>query len=120
MTEPTLNNLYPNEYIEQLRYYPFAVNLGRCMGSFSTLNDLSNRAFVPNKTEKGFNMVSVINKLKTLIKHVLCECKCKINDRKCNLKQKWNISKRRCGCKNTKEYYVCRKTLYLESSHVYF
>ena len=109
MTEPTLNNLYPNEYIERLCYYPFTVNLGRCMGSFSTLNDLFNRAFLPNKTEKGFNMVPRINKLKTLIKHVLCECKCKINGRKCNLKQKWNISKRRCGCKNTKEYHVCRK-----------
>ena len=51
MTQPTLINSHPNEYIEGLRYYPFAVNLDRRMGSCNTLNDLSNKACVPNKTE---------------------------------------------------------------------
>ena len=26
MTQPTLINLHPNEYSQELRYYPFAVN----------------------------------------------------------------------------------------------
>ena len=38
-----LINLYPNEYNEGLHYYPFAVNVDRCMGSCNTLNDLSNK-----------------------------------------------------------------------------
>ena len=51
MTQPTLNNLHSNEYIEVLRYYPFAANLNRWMGSCNTLNDLSNKVSVPNKTD---------------------------------------------------------------------
>ena len=43
----TLIDLNPNE----LCYYPFMVNLGRCYGSCNTLNDLSSRIRVPNKTE---------------------------------------------------------------------
>ena len=48
---PTLINLHSNEYSEGLCYYPFAVNLDRCIGSCNTLNDLSNRVCVPKETE---------------------------------------------------------------------
>ena len=51
MTQPTLINLYPNEHRQEFRYYPFAVKLDRCVGSCNTLNDLSNKACVPDKTE---------------------------------------------------------------------
>ena len=49
--QPTLINLHPNEYIQGLRYYPCAVNLDRCIGSCNTLNDLSDKVYVSNKTE---------------------------------------------------------------------
>ena len=49
--QPALINLHHNEYNEEFYYYPFAVKLGRCLGSCNTLNDLSNKVFVPNKTE---------------------------------------------------------------------
>ena len=56
MTQPTLINLHPNKY----------------SGSCNTLNDLSNRVFVPNKAEdldlNVFNMIKGINELKTLTK----------------------------------------------------
>ena len=65
MTQPTLINLHPNEYTWRLRYYPFAVNLDRCVGSFNTLNDLSNKVYVPNITKdfnlNVFNMIIGIN-----------------------------------------------------------
>ena len=51
MTQPTLISFHPNDYIQALRYYPFAVNLDRRMGSCNTFNDLSNRVCVPNKSE---------------------------------------------------------------------
>ena len=51
MTQSTLFNLYPNKYTQGLHYYPFAVNLDRCVGSCNSLNDLSNKVCVPNKTE---------------------------------------------------------------------
>ena len=58
-TQPTLINLYLNQYTQGLRSYPFAVNLDRCVGSCNTFNDLSNNVCVPNKTE-GLN-ISVFN-----------------------------------------------------------
>ena len=51
MSLPTLVNLDLNEYIEGIRYYPFAVNLDRCIGHCNTLNDLSRTICVPNKIE---------------------------------------------------------------------
>ena len=48
MIQPTPTNLYPNEYSQEFHYYPFAVKLDRCAGSFNTLNDLSNKVCVPN------------------------------------------------------------------------
>ena len=62
---PTLINLYPNEYSQEFHYYPFAVKLDRCIERFNTLNDLSNKICVPNKTEdlnlSVFNMITGIN-----------------------------------------------------------
>ena len=49
MTQTNLINLHPNKYDQRLHYYQFAVNLDRCMGSCSNLNDLSNRIFVPKE-----------------------------------------------------------------------
>ena len=46
-------------------YHSFAVKLDRCVGSCSTLNDLSNKVCVPNKTENlnlsVFNVITGIN-----------------------------------------------------------
>ena len=69
MTQPTLINLHPNEYSQELHYYPFAIKLDRCVGSCNTLNDLSNKVCIPNKTEdlnlSVFNMINRINELKS-------------------------------------------------------
>ena len=51
MTQPTLINLHTNEYSQEFYYYPFAAKLDRCVGSCNTLNDLSHKVCVPNKTE---------------------------------------------------------------------
>ena len=48
--QPTLINLYPNEYSQVSHYYPFGIELDRCVGSCNTLKDLSNKAFLPHKT----------------------------------------------------------------------
>ena len=63
-TQPTLYNSQRNEYTHGLRYDPSAVNLDRCVGNCNTLNDLSNKVYVPNKTEDlnstVFNMIAGI------------------------------------------------------------
>ena len=51
MIQPTLINFHPNEYSQDFHYYPFAVKLDRCVGSCNTLNDLSNKVCILNKTE---------------------------------------------------------------------
>ena len=48
MTRPNLIHLNPDEYNQELRYYPFMVNLDRCNGSCGTADDISGRIFVPN------------------------------------------------------------------------
>ena len=82
MIQPTLINLHPNEYSQEFHYYPFAVKLDRCVGSCNTLNDLSNKECITNKIEdlnlSVFNMITSINDSKTLTKHILRECKCKL------------------------------------------
>ena len=104
MTQYTLINLHPNEYSQKFHYYPYAVKLDKCVGSFNTLNDLSNKVCVPNKTEdlylSVFNMIMGINASKILTKYISCECKCKLDGRKCNSNQCWNNDKCRCECKN--------------------
>ena len=65
MNQPSLINLHPNEYSQEFHYYPFAIKLDQCVGNCNTLNDLSNKACVPNKTEdlnlSVFNMIAGIN-----------------------------------------------------------
>ena len=87
--QTTLINLYPNECRQELHYYPFAVKLDRCIESCNTLNDLSNKVCVPNKSEdlSVFNTITRINESKALKKHISCKCKCKFDGRKCTSDQ---------------------------------
>ena len=83
------------------------------MGSCNTLNDLSNRACVPEKTKdlylNIFSMITGINESKTLTEHISCKCECKFDSKKCNLNQKLDNNKGWCECKNPKEHHVCKK-----------
>ena len=87
------------------------VNLGRYHGSCNTLDDISGRIYVPNKTEGAnlsvLNMITETNESKTLSKHISCECKCIFDGRKYNSDQKWNKDK--CRCKHPEECHVCGK-----------
>ena len=60
--QSTLINLHLNKYNQVLQYYPFVVKLDKCIWSCSTLNDLSNKVCIPNKTEDlnihVFNMIT--------------------------------------------------------------
>ena len=58
--QPTLIDFHPNDYIQELHYYPFAVKLDKFFGRSNCLNDLSNGVCDPNKTKDlnihAFNM----------------------------------------------------------------
>ena len=88
--QPTLINLYPNECNQEMHYHPFAVILDRCTGSCTTLNDLSNKVCIPNKTDLNpslFKTITGINEYKTLTKHISCKFKSRFDERKCNSDQ---------------------------------
>ena len=74
------------------------VNLGRCVGSCNTLNDLSDKVCVPNKTKdlnwSMFNMSTEINESKKLTKCISCGYTCKFDGKKYNPDESW------CECKN--------------------
>ena len=57
--------LYPNDYSQEFYYYPFTIELDKCVGSCKTLNDLPNKVSVPNSTEdlnlSIFNIITGIN-----------------------------------------------------------
>ena len=97
MIQPIFINLHPNEYSH---LFPLAVKLDRCIASSKTLNNLSNKLCVPNKTEdlnlSVFNMFKGINESKTLINHISYEYRRKFDGRKCNSYQWWNNTKFRC------------------------
>ena len=110
MIQPSLINLHPQEYSQKFHYYPFAIKLVRCVGSCNTFNDLSNKVRVPNKTKalnlSMFNMITGLNESKTLTRHILYECKCKFDGRKCNSNQWSNNDK--CQCEREK-HQICEK-----------
>ena len=51
-------------------------------------------------------MTTRINESKKLTKHILCECKCRFDGRKCNSDQWKNNDKCRC---EYKKRHVCKK-----------
>ena len=110
MIQPTLINLHPNECSQEFHYYPFAIKLDRFVESCHALNDLSNKVYIPDKTEElnlsVFIMTAGINESKTLAKHISCEWKCTFDEKKCNSYQWWNNDKYRC---KSKKRHVCEK-----------
>ena len=87
MVIPTLIDLNPVE----LKYYPFMVSLDKCSGS---CNILSPKICVPKKTKdvnvKVFNMITNKNEVKTMEKHISCDCTCIFNSTTSNSNQEWN------------------------------
>ena len=92
------------------------INLDRCNGNCNTLDDPSNKIYIPNKTEDVslivFNMIAGINDSKAFIKHKLYECKYKNDVKKSNLNQKWNNDKSWCGSKNQKKNTCVKKIIF--------
>ena len=100
MIQPTLINLHPNECCQKFHYYPFATKLDSYVEGINSMNDLLNKVCVLNKTEdlnlSMFNMITEINELKTLLRHISCKYKWKFNGKKCNSDQWWNNDKFPC------------------------
>ena len=120
MIQPTLINIHPNEYSQELHYYPSAAKLDKSVGSCNTLNDLPSKVCVPIKTEDSYIYICVWNDymkkwIKILAKDMSCKCKCRFDERKCNSDQWWNKDKCWCECKKR---HVCEKVIFGILQHV--
>ena len=66
----------------------FVVSLYRCYESFNTLDNLYDRLCVPNRTKHVyldvFNMITGINESKSLVKNILYDRRCRLDDGKSN------------------------------------
>ena len=99
MPRPAVIDLNP----VKCNYYPFVISLDKCNGNCNkAIDDFSGKVCVPSKTEgvnvKVFNMMAKINETKVLVKHLSCDCKCKIDSKACNISQKWNNETCQCEC----------------------
>ena len=98
--QTTLINSHPNKYSQEFYYYPFAVKLYRCVGSYNTLNDLFNKVCGSNKTVNlnlnVFNIVIGTNESKILAGYISYECKHIFDGRIYNSYQCCNNNKCRC------------------------
>ena len=85
MSLPTLINLHPKEYNQEFYYYPFPIKLDKYAGC-NTLNDLSDRVYVPNKTEElniyVLNIITGKNESKILTKDLSCKRKCRFDEKR--------------------------------------
>ena len=103
-----------------MHYNQFVVNLDMYVGSCNTINNLSNKVDVSNKTEdlnlRTSNMITWINELKNIKKHISFECKHKLDGRKYKSNQKGNNNKCWCECKTFQINE--KKKLYLKSCYM--
>ena len=64
---------------------------------------------------------TAINESKTVIKvikHISCNCKCKVDGRKCSLNQKLNKNKCQCECRNPIKIVYTEKIIFGIVVHV--
>ena len=84
-------------------FYPFSIKVSKCSGSCNNINDPYARLCVPdvikNINVKVFNLVSWSNQIKHIEWDKTCKCKCILDARVCNYKQRWNEGKCRCECR---------------------
>ena len=86
------------------------ISLDKCNGSCNPVDDLSTNEYALSGTKdvtvKVFNMITEIDEVKTLVKHISYDCKCKFDSRTCTSNQKLKNGKSQC---EWKKYHRCKK-----------
>ena len=91
--------------------YCFSININRCSGSCSNINNPYAKLCVPdiikNINVNVFNLMSRINETRHIIWHETCNCLCRLSASVCNSRQRWNEDKCRCECKELVDAGIC-------------
>ena len=93
-------NLNTNEPL----FYPDSIEIDKCKGSCNTINDPYSKTCVPDESKntnvKVFNLISRTDETRHIKwTHKTCKCRSRLNASVCNNKQRWNVDKCRCECK---------------------
>ena len=62
---------------------------------------------VKNINAEVFHSISRVNETRFLVQHGSCECKSRLNETVCNVKQKWNCNECQCDCKELDDWCSC-------------
>ena len=93
-------------------FYPFSIKVNKCSGSCNNINVPYAKLCVPNVVKniniRVFNLMSWSNQTRHIERHESCKCKCRLDARVCNNKQRW-CDKCRCECKELIEKERCDK-----------
>ena len=93
---PEIVNVDSNESL----FYPLSIKTSKCSGSCNNINDSYAKLCVPdivkNLNIKVFNLMSRTKETRHMKWHETCKCKCRLDARVCNNKQRWNEDK--CIC----------------------
>ena len=75
-------------------FYSDCTKVNKCSGSCNNINNPYGNLCVPNVVKninvKVINLVPRINETRHIEQHKTCKCKCKLDVRLCNNKQRWN------------------------------
>ena len=78
-------------------FYPFSIKTSKCSGSCNNINDPYAKICVPDIVKslnvKVFNVMSRTNETRHIKWHETCRCKCRLDARLGNNKQRWNYDK---------------------------
>ena len=109
MFRPEIINLNTNEPL----FYPYSIKINKCKGSCNTVNDPYGKIYAPdninNTNVKVSNLMSRTNETRHIKLQKTCKCKCRLDARVCNNKQRWNKDKCRCECKELIDKGICDK-----------
>ena len=103
--------------------YPFSIETSKCSDSCNNINDPYAKLCVPNVVKnlnvKVSNLMSRTNETRHIKWHETYKCKCRLDASVCNNKQRWNVDKCRCECKEFIDKDVCDKGYAWNPSNYY-
>ena len=96
---PEIINVNSNEPV----FYSFSIKASKCSGSCDNINNPYTKICIPyiikELNVKVFNLMSRTNEARHIKWHEICKCRCRLDARVCNNKQRWNNDKCQCECK---------------------
>ena len=90
---PEIINVNSNEPV----FYPFNIKTSKCSGCCNNINDPYAKICVSDAVKdlnvKVFNLMLTTNETRHIKSHETCKCKCRLDARVCNYKQRCNDDK---------------------------